>query len=79
MTVRANVAIANGYAEKTGFAIQCRSGIRVQGTDATVIGNRGYDNVAYGLHVEAKDIKAQFANRAARNGEAAGCLGVVCQ
>jgi hypothetical protein len=79
MTVIDNVAIANGHAEKTGWTPQCRSGIRAQGTGHTLIGNTAYDNVAYGLHVEAKDLKAQFGNRAARNGEATGCIGVTCQ
>jgi hypothetical protein len=74
-----NIAIANGYAEKTGFEPQCRSGIRVQGNGASIMNNRAYDNIGYGFNVETKDVKAQFGNRAARNGAASQCSGLACQ
>jgi parallel beta-helix repeat protein len=74
-----NNAIANGHAEKTGFPFQCRSGIRVQGSGASLMNNRAYDNVGYGFNVETKDVKAQFGNRAKRNGAPSQCSGLPCQ
>lgn len=74
-----NNSIASGYAEKTGFRVQCRSGIRVQGAGASIINNRSYDNIGYGFQVETKEIKAQFGNRAARNGADAQCSGLPCR
>lgn len=76
--VSGNNAVANGYAEKTGFPTQCRSGIRVQGDNASIMNNRSYDNIGYGFHVETKQIKAQFGNRAVRNGAATQCSGLTC-
>jgi hypothetical protein len=74
-----NNAIANGYAEKTGFSTQCRSGVRLQGAGASIMNNRSYDNIGYGFQVETKEIKAQFGNRAARNGADAQCSGLPCR
>jgi parallel beta-helix repeat protein len=77
--ISGNNAAANGYAEKTGLEPQCRNGIRVLGSGASIMNNRAYDNIGYGFNVETKDIRAQFGNRAARNGAANQCSGLACQ
>ena len=74
-----NNAVANGHTEKTGFPEECRSGIRVQGSGATLMNNRSYDNIGYGFNVEDKEVRAQFGNRAARNGAASQCTGLACR
>ena len=74
-----NNAVANGHTEKTGFPELCRSGIRVQGSGATLMNNRSYDNFGYGFNVEDKEVRAQFGNRAARNGAASQCAGLTCR